>query len=137
MGIGSPKGKRYKMGQNGTKLTNKQIKTITALMASRTLTEACQTAKIGRSTLARWLKDETFKQALQEAENEVLRESSRFLLTGNNQALETIFNLMTNGRTETIRLRASTEWLNQSSRYRDLISIDERLTELEKIAGAK
>lgn len=120
------------MAQNGTNLTNKQNKAITALMSSRTITEACQTAKIGRSTLARWMKDKTFKSVLQEAENEALRESARFLLTGNNQALETIYNLMTNGRTESIRLRAAVEWLSQVYKFREVVSIDERLTAIEQ-----
>lgn len=120
------------MAQNGTNLTNKQNKAITALMSSRTITEACQTAKIGRSTLARWMKDKTFKSVLQEAENEALRESARFLLTGNNRALETVYNLMTNGRTESIRLRAAVEWLSQVYKFREQATLEERLTALEE-----
>lgn len=120
------------MVQNGTNLTNKQVKAIAALLNARTVTEACQAAKIGRSTLARWLKDSTFKQALSEAENEALKESSRILLTGNNDAIDAIFDLMTNGKTESIRLRAASEWLAQSNKFRETISLEDRISALEE-----
>lgn len=113
-------------------LTGKKKKMIAALMTCRTIGEAVQMAGVTRTTLSRWLNDPEFSKALTAAENETMRESSRVLLTGQREALKTIFELMINGESDAIKLRAAAEWLSQSFKWRELITLDERMTAIEE-----
>ena len=59
------------MAETGT-LSRKQSKAIAALLSSRCVAEAAETARVGTRTLWRWLSDPTFREALSRAQSEAL-----------------------------------------------------------------
>ena len=119
------------MANNG-ELTSKQKKMIAALMASENIGKACESAKVGRSTLARWLKDPTFNQELEKAESEAIKQASRELLSGQTEALATIREMMQLGVSDSIRLRAANDWMNLLFKIREMATLEERITKLEE-----
>ena len=119
------------MANNG-ELTARQKRMIAALLTSENIGTACESVKVGRSTLARWLKDPTFNQELTNAETETIKQASRELLAGKTDALETIRLLMQSGRSESIRLRAANDWMSLLFKIREMATLEERITKLEK-----
>lgn len=119
------------MARNGT-LSTKQNKTIGIILSAPNITRACEMAGIGRSTICRWLKEDAFKSALVEAENELLQDASRALLSGQTGAIKTIRDIMTNGATDAVKLKAANDWLGNLFKYRELATLENRVTALEE-----
>lgn len=118
------------MGKNG-ELTARQKRMITALLTSENIGAACELAGIGRSTLARWLKDPQFMKELSQAEKQALNQASRELLAGQAEALATIREVMAYGQPAT-RLKAANDWLTLLFKFRETGQLEERITALEE-----
>ena len=120
------------MAKNG-ELTSRQKRMITALLSSRNIGQACENAKVGRTTLARWLLDPDFTTALTAAEGQAIDAAARELLAGQAEALETIREVMQGygGVGPAVRLRAADTWLGMLFKYRELSDLEERITKLE------
>lgn len=119
------------MANNG-ELTARQKRMIAALLTSENIGTACESVKVGRSTLARWLKDPTFSQELTNAETETIKQASRELLSGQAEALATIREMMQLGVSDSIRLRAANDWMNLLFKIREMATLEERITKLEE-----
>jgi len=114
-------------------LSAKQKRCIVALISCRNIGEAIEAAGICRTTLSRWLEQPHFTAALAAAEGNILKQASAALTAGQLEAIETIRNLMTaRNTTAAIRLRAANDYLNLGFKLRELSSIEQRLTDLEK-----
>lgn len=126
------------MATNGDlpeKLTTRQQRAIAALLSEPDAKAAAKVAHVGYRTLIRWLADDPkFRAALSEAESELVSEAGRRLLTGQAQALNTLENLLTGALKDTDRRQAAIAWLDFALRFRELKNLDERLTELERLA---
>lgn len=118
------------MANNG-ELTARQKRMITALLTSENIGTACESVKVGRSTLARWLKDPIFNQELTNAESEAIKQASRELLAGQVEALATIREIMASGQPAT-RLKAANDWLTLLFKFRESSSLEERIKALEE-----
>lgn len=112
-------------------LTSKQIRGITALLSSRTIGEAAQKADVSERTIHAWLTEADFRAELRSAENETIEFATRRLLSGQQQALDSLELLATKGRSESVRRQAANDWLNLLLKFRDLQDIDQRLEDLE------
>jgi hypothetical protein len=119
------------MANNG-ELTARQKRTITALLTSENIGAACELAGIGRTTLARWLKEPQFMKELSQAEKQALNQASRELLAGQAEALATIREIMTSGQNDAVRLKAANDWLNLLFKYREVDQLEERISKLEQ-----
>jgi len=113
-------------------LSTKQHKMIAALLTSRNIGEACTATQIARTTLSRWLLDPMFTKALKGAEDDSINSSSRSFLAGQEQARETIMQVMTSGATDAIRLKAANDWLGNLFKYRELATLENRVAALEE-----
>lgn len=111
-------------------LTSRQKRTLTALLTSENIGQACELAGISRTTLARWLKDPLFMKELTKAEGESIKQASRELIAGQAEALATIREVMTSGQPAT-RLKAANDWLALLFKYREVDQLEERITALE------
>ncbi len=118
--------------ENG-KITPRQKKTIEALLTCRTAVEALEQVGVSRSSYYRWMNEPDFVLHLREAETLGLDEVTRWLDTGRYNALETIETLMTTSESDAIRLRAAQIYLDVSVKFRETASIEQRITELERI----
>jgi phage terminase small subunit len=115
-------------------LTPKQRKAIEALLTTGSDSQAAQAANVSRDTIYRWLKQAEFKTALEEATAEAINNLSRSLVGLGDQAIETLRDTMED---ESIspgaRVSAARVVLDNILKIRELASIEQRLTELEKV----
>ena len=74
--------------------------------------------------------DPVFRSELAERESELIDEAGRTLVSGQMAALQTLSNLMQNGRSESTRRMAATSWMDLCLRWRDL-KIEQRISDLE------
>lgn len=111
-------------------LTPKQRQAVAALLETPTVATAARTVGVSRETVYKWLKQDAFVQAVQDAEAERLQAVQRGLLAGAEGALIVILNLLRSD-SESVRLRASIAILEQVIRLRELTTLEARLAALE------
>ena len=122
------------MAQNGTEnqLTSRQTQAIAALLASRTVGEAAKAADVGQRTLHRWLADDAFRQALNEAEAQAIAAAARRLVQLTESALDVVESVLADPDIHpATRLKAVDTVLANLLRLRELGTIEDRLAKLE------
>lgn len=111
-------------------LTPSQSRLIAALLTERNLTQAAKIAKISERTARRWQALPAFREALRQAEGELLALTNRRLLAGNEAALETLESTL-NAPRDADRIRAAAIWLSMSARYHNETEITKIIAEIE------
>ena len=121
------------MAENGSGLTTKQVRAVQALLTTKGLAEAAQTAQVGERTLARWLTEPVFRAALSQAEGDLLDAATRRLLSLQDSAIGA-FEAVLDGEevSHTVRLRAAQGVLDHLLRLRELRNMEQRITALEQ-----
>jgi len=127
------------MGKNvepGGGLRPKQNKVIAALLECSTIGQACEQVKISRSTLARWMEQPAFNQALTEARAGIFHETLRVLLAGNVHALATLHAVMVDPNVSAgTRRQAAVDWLSTCRAIFEKDDIERRVAALEEAAN--
>lgn len=119
------------MADNGT-LSPKQRRVIAALLSERNTTDAAEVAGVATRTIYRWLADPAFVKELRQAEAAILDAASVRLISGLGVALQVLYDMMTDERTDpTNRRSAAIAWLAHSLRLLEARNLEERLTALE------
>lgn len=117
-------------------VTPRQAQGIDALLKSSSMRAAAKAIGISERTIFRWMQDPVFVAELRSAEGQAIGAAVRSLsvdLAGN-------FGLMKAVRDDAtlpaiVRLRAAGQ-LDQAHRsWRELVTLEERLTELERMVG--
>jgi stalled ribosome rescue protein Dom34 len=123
------------MSQNvAEELTTDQRRAIGALLTEKSLTDAAEVSKVNRRTLQRWLKEEPFKAALNEASVQVLDQAIRKMTDLLGAATEVLADAM-NSVKMAERLRAVDILLNSYPAIRQSGIIQAQLEELaERVA---
>ncbi len=114
------------------KITARQRKAIRALLEHGDVASAAEAAGVTRQTLYRWRKQEHFKRALAEAEGEALEGLSRALVRLGEKATETLEQAMDGAEKESTKVRAADIVLSRLLQLRELVELEERVSELEK-----
>lgn len=122
------------MSENVAKLPRNQRRAIAALLESRSIVEAAAACRLNEKTLQRYMADPAFKTALLRAESELLDQTTRRLLAGQEKALTTLENLIDGAEKDSDQRLAAVAWLDLSMKLRDLHDIERRLTDLEERA---
>jgi hypothetical protein len=91
---------------NNAPLTSKQWRVIPHLLAAPSIEEACRRAKINKTTVYEWLKNDAFRQALKTARDELIERALNGLKASVGRAVETLVKLLESKR-EPIRIRAA------------------------------
>ncbi len=115
----------------------RQNKAINALISAGSVKQACEMIGISRTTMDRWLAKPEFTRALADRKNQVIDETSRTLLSGQQEALNVLRDLMVSGKSEATRRAAANDWLNHSQSFNGLAQFEYRLTALELTAARK
>jgi transposase-like protein len=115
------------------KLTPGQRKAIEALLTSGNVTAAATAAGVTRNTLYRWVRhDETFVAELQAAEAEAVQGLSRVLAGLGDSAAAALKDALDSSQKITVRLRAAEIVTDRLLKIRELVELEQRITELEK-----
>ena len=112
-------------------LSRNQRRAMAALLEHRTIINAAEAVGLNVKTLQRYLADPIFRAELAERESEMIDEAGRVLVSGQLMALQTLANLMKNGRAESTRRMAAATWMDLCLRWRDL-KIEQRISDLER-----
>lgn len=122
------------MLKNVEGITPRQRRAIEALLSCSNLGGACEAAKISRTTLTRWLLDPLFNQALKAGAAASLEELSRSLLAVGGKAIQALGETLdqTGPLQAGVRVRAADIVLSRLLALRELVSLEDRISELEK-----
>jgi hypothetical protein len=122
------------MSDNVT-LTRNQKRALSALVVSRTITDAAAICGLTEKTLYRYMAKPEFGQALAAAERELIDKAARRLLAGQDAALDVLEDVMKAFK-DTDRRQAAQAWLDYTLKYKNL-DIEKRLSELEATVYGK
>jgi hypothetical protein len=117
------------------RLTTKQTRAVEALMRESTIDAAAAAAGVHRSTLFRWLKDETFCIELRRASDDAISTTARRLATLSGKAADVLEDLLEGAEKEEVKLRAADTVLSHMLKVFEVHDIERRLAALEG-AGA-
>ena len=118
----------------GENLTPKQERAIAALLSEATVASAAEKAGVGEVTLYRWLKQRHFLAAYREARRQVMEKSVAQMQQGSWAASTTLLKLL-GSPSDSVRLRAATEILDQANKGLETLDFEERLRRLEEREG--
>jgi phage terminase small subunit len=114
-----------------SKLTARQLKFLTVLLASPTYTQACQAGRVSRDTLYEWLKDPAFKAELEGQRDELVAQGFALLSQSVLKAVEMLVSLLDAGDGRLKRL-AARDILDQHAKFRRLDDLTPRIEAIEE-----
>ena len=122
------------MSENGSvSLSPRQHRAILALLTQPTVAAAAMSSGVGESTIYKWLGEVAFRAALAQAEGEAVAAAGRRLAVLAETALDTVADVMADPTTPApVRVRACEVILNNLLRYREVVTFETRLTDLER-----
>ncbi len=116
-------------------LTRRQKRLLPLLVSMPSEQQACDEAKVSRSTLYSWKQQESFTDALQAAQDEAFAESLSKVKVNATAAVETLLELMTAGKQD-VRARCAALILEHGIKIRQVEELEKRLAILEQAVGA-
>ena len=119
------------------KVTTRQRIAIQTYLETGSVASAAKAAGVTRQTFHRWRKQERFKRALSEAEKEALESLSRALVRLGEKATATLEEAMDGAEKESTKVRAADIVLSRLLQLRELVTLEERVAELEKRLQAR
>jgi hypothetical protein len=129
-------GDNTKQPQTGLKLTVRQTKALPYFLESASIHEVCRRANIGQSTFYRYMANDNFRAALEEARKQVTSSALMILKESFSKAAKTLVSLLDNPQVW-VKLRASERILETVLQLREVEEIQGRLEEVEKIIVEK
>lgn len=119
------------MAGNGT--TTRQSRMIAALLdpANKSQAAACKAAGVGERTLATWLHDPDFQDALRQAESQLVNHAARRLLTLTDDAIKALADELGPYSKPQHSLRAAELVLSHVLKWRELGELEARIAALE------
>ena len=121
------------MRQNETELTAKQTRTIEALLVCKSIETSAKKANISKSTLYRWLKDETFQSEFRKAKFSLISNAITTLQRSSTTAVNVLCEVMNNEETPaSTRVNASRIVLEQAIKCTELEDLEKKITGLEE-----
>jgi len=114
------------------KLTTRQLMTISHLINSSSIEEASQSARVSRTTIYKWLKDDCFNAELKDQRDEMIQGALDRLKWAITKATTELIKLMDSTKEETRRL-ACKDIIEYALRSIELEDIEQRLNKVERI----
>lgn len=117
-----------------TKLPHKQERAIAELLQQPSVVAAAAAAGVGEKTIRRWLKRSDFRKAFQAAATEVLERAIGRLHKTTEAAVD-VLNTSLESQSEAIRVRVALGVFDRVLRAKELLELEQRLSDLEKQLG--
>lgn len=111
-------------------LTDRQRRVITHLLASPSTEEACRSARLNKSTLYDWLKNQAFRRELKRQQDEVIERALNCLKVNITKAAETLIKHMDSKR-ENISIRAAERIIDFTQKSLEHDELERRIEILE------
>lgn len=115
-------------------LSPKQEAALLAVLESDTMEDAAKAAGVSRTALWNWTRDDVFKARLAEARAELFGAALQSLKGSMKTAADVLARLM-NSRNENTRRLAAAAVLTLGLKAHEALSVEERLSRLEKAFG--
>ena len=113
-------------------LPQKQAKAVISLLNSRTISEAASQTGVNESTMWRWMREEAFQEALQEAKHRLLAQAVIQLQQATGEAVETLRTIITDkDAPASSRVSAAKVVLETAVKVGKIEEIETRLNALE------
>jgi hypothetical protein len=119
-----------------SQLTDRQLKAIPLLVASRTISEGAEKAGIERNTYYEWLKQPEFKTELDRQRDDITAVAFGVLTQSLTKAVEALTGLLDHQDDRLKRLTAK-DIIDFIIRHKENEDLDKRLTEVEKCLANK
>ena len=114
-------------------LPQKQTKAIVSLLSCRTVSEAASQAGVNESTVWRWMREESFKDALQEAKQRIVTQAIIQLQQATGEAVGTLRGIMADGEAPaSARVTAAKAVLDMAVKAIKMEDLEARLMTLEQ-----
>ena len=113
-------------------LTQNQQKAIRAILEANSIEEAAKKARISRTSIYNWLKDEYFKECLERERKTLFEEGLNALKGATAKAAETLIGLLECNDRNTKRLVAK-EIINMAIKVTEIHELEERICRLEEL----
>jgi len=118
---------------NHNGLTDKQRRAIAALLSEPTTKKAAETAKVGETTIHRWLNDPAFSAALKESRGRVFESTLAALQGASAKAVETLRDVMNDKEAKaSAKVSAAKTVLDLALKAREQLELSERLRLIEE-----
>lgn len=126
------------MSETERQIRDKQARAIEALLREPTRKAAAKAAKIGESTLQRWLTEPEFSQAYREARAQLLEGTLTMLQASAVDAVTTLREICTNKKAPVAcRLGAARSIVELAIKAREVLEVEERLRIIEETLRVK
>jgi predicted DNA-binding protein YlxM (UPF0122 family) len=112
-------------------LTRRQ-KRIIPFLLSKSVTEACKEARVGRKTLYDWLKQEGFRNELERCRDELFSSAMDRLKANTEKALDKIITLMDSGEKDDVQVRCAQTLLEYAWKLKQSEDLEKRIEFLEQ-----
>lgn len=121
------------MDGNGVKeqLSDRHLRVIPHLLAAPSIEEGCKQAKVGKATLYKWLKNETFRDEIRRLRQEIVTGALENLKANVTKATEALVGLL-DSQNETIRHRTAKDIIEFTQRAIENENLEERIENLER-----
>ena len=116
-------------------LSPSKQRAVLALVEHGSVVAAADACKLSRQTLYRWLREPLFAQALRIASGEQIEQASRRLSSLMIRAIDELERLLSSESEHQRRLTADSV-LSHALRLRELVELEQRVSNLEKQIGA-
>ena len=114
-------------------LPQKQTKAIVSLLNCRTVSEAATQAGVNESTVWRWMREEAFQDALQEAKQRIVTQAIIQLQQATGEAVGTLRGIMADGEAPaSARVTAAKAVLDMAVKAIKMEDLEARLMTLEQ-----
>jgi hypothetical protein len=118
-------------------LTRKQETAIAALLSHSTMKEAATAAKVGESTLWRWLQEDDFHAAYMTARRETVKQAIAQLQNTTSEAVAVLKEVMSNkNANDFARISAAKAIIEYSIKAVEIEDLAQRVEDLESVMAA-
>ena len=115
---------------NSRSLSEKQLVALPFLLTTHSWTDAAKAAEVSRSTLYRWMEEDTFRQELKRLRNEAL-ELTHSEMKGLMFKATLVLGMAMDDLNPTVRLRAAFIALNMGIKLTEIEDLQQRLDHIE------
>ena len=122
---------RKQTESNENTLSRKQIEAIPYLVACRSLEDGCRRAKLSKSTLYSWLKNDNFRIELSTAREKVIGEALERLKTSVTGAIDGLLSFL-DSKEDWLKMQACREIINHFFKVTEVEDLKKRIEALEE-----